>query len=108
MKKPSSVLALVLAGLLLYCIPVPPQAEANSTPSEILRLTGNSCGLFGFSTARVGDLNGDGYQDFAVSEPFNGRPRISIYWGGTIADSVADLHLRPGNPTDDALFGALI
>ena len=87
--------ALVLAGFLLSCIPALARATSNEPPVEILHLAGNDpCGLFGFSAGGVGDFNGDGYQDFAVSEPFGSG--VHVYWGGPNADSLADLHLRDG------------
>ncbi|XP_052246976.1 integrin alpha-6-like isoform X2 [Dreissena polymorpha] len=36
---------------------------------------------FGFSLAKAGDLNMDGYQDFAVGAPFEGRGAVYIYHG---------------------------
>ena len=87
--------ALVLAGFLLSCIPALARATSSEPPVEILHLAGNDpCGLFGFSAGGVGDFNGDGYQDFAVSEPFGSG--VHVYWGGPNADSLADLHLRDG------------
>jgi len=75
----------------------------------ILHLAGKyPCGLFGFSSSGIGDLNADGYQDFAVSEPVSGQAGIAVYWGGPNVDSIADLHLRPGDPSHDADFGALL
>ncbi|XP_067649409.1 integrin alpha-PS1-like isoform X1 [Haliotis asinina] len=36
---------------------------------------------FGFSLSKAGDLNGDGYQDFAVGAPYEGNGTVYIFHG---------------------------
>lgn len=38
-------------------------------------------GRFGFSLAKAGDLNGDGFQDFAVGAPYEGKGAVYIFHG---------------------------
>jgi hypothetical protein len=51
---------------------------------------------FGSRVCKLGDFNGDGYDDFAIAAPyFNGiydwSGKIYIYFGGIEADTIADL-----------------
>jgi len=64
-----------------------------------LVLTGQYNGNFGYAVARVGDLSGDGYDDFAVGEPSYSQSglndgRVYIYYGGPLLDDVADATLE--------------
>lgn len=50
---------------------------------------------FGSAVAGGGDLNGDGYDDFAISWPgydnISNEGRIYIYFGGEVVDTIPDL-----------------
>ena len=60
--------------------------------------TGNSwLGLF---VSDVGDINGDGVDDFAVGAPAAGKGRVWLYWGGPGLDATPDLVLE-GQATGD-------
>jgi hypothetical protein len=49
--------------------------------------------FYGWGVANVGDVNGDGHDDFAVSAAAasNGRGRVYLYFGGPEADTTADM-----------------
>lgn len=56
----------------------------------------NPGGQFGYSVAGIGDINGDGFADFAVGangDPTMGRGsgKVYVYFGSAHPDSVADL-----------------
>ncbi len=48
-------------------------------------------GGFGWKVSSAGDVNGDGYDDVIVGS--NGYPKVFIYFGGVILDSIADVVL---------------
>jgi hypothetical protein len=54
--------------------------------------------FFGFSGAGLGDINGDGHVDFAITDPQYTNPigygAIYIYYGGLALDSIPDLIIR--------------
>jgi hypothetical protein len=54
--------------------------------------------FFGFSGAGLGDINGDGHVDFAITDPQYTNPigygAIYIYCGGLALDSIPDLIIR--------------
>lgn len=55
---------------------------------------------FGFSVAALGDINGDGFGDFAVGAPtFDGLAtdtgRVLVYFGAATLDATVDLTLEP-------------
>jgi hypothetical protein len=64
----------------------------------------NDGDTFGVSVASVGDVNGDGYDDFMVGEPGDDTGgtdagRVSVFFGGNPLDGTADLTFlgdRPG------------
>jgi hypothetical protein len=64
-----------------------------------LTLTSPGAGsLFGISVAGVGDINHDGYADFAVGAPYFTAPatstgRVFVYYGGPTPDAVVDVTL---------------
>ncbi len=57
---------------------------------------------FGGSTGYVGDINGDGYNDIMVgtSNYSSNKGRLSIYYGGSSIDSIADVTLTGENNND--------
>jgi len=66
---------------------------------------------FGGSMAMVGDVNGDGWGDFAIGAPYNDEAgatagKVYIYFGGPAIDGIADLTLL-GEAAGDR-FGAAL
>ncbi|MBK6506408.1 MAG: FG-GAP repeat protein [Ignavibacteria bacterium] len=65
-------------------------------------------GGFGSSVTSAGDVNGDGYSDFAVGYWLNSTGSFSlngsvyVYFGGTLLDNVADV-IIPGIASNDRL-----
>ncbi len=69
--------------------------QTDAMSSSVLNGTFNAEG-FGFSVAKAGDLNGDGYDDIIVGAPYNnssGNPtgKAYIFFGGSVMDDIADL-----------------
>lgn len=65
---------------------------------------------FGYTIAGKGDLNGDGYADFAIAAPYSGSfqvGKVFIYFGGPQLDTIPDLVLTL-NPDDKTGFGRYI
>jgi len=62
---------------------------------------------FGYSLTYLGDVNGDGYDDFGVGAgAYNEvRGRVYIYFGGPAVDTVADVVLEGGHGGDHEGFG---
>ncbi|KAJ7984939.1 hypothetical protein DPEC_G00359950 [Dallia pectoralis] len=52
-----------------------------SSPSMVLK--GLTASGFGFAVAAVGDVNQDGFQDFAVGAPFHESGKVYIWMGNT-------------------------
>ncbi|MBZ0180199.1 MAG: FG-GAP-like repeat-containing protein [Melioribacteraceae bacterium] len=51
---------------------------------------------FGYTIAGNGDLNGDGYSDFAIANPYSGDFRtgkVYVYFGGSQLDTIPNLTL---------------
>src|SRR5215471_18670900 len=76
-------------------------ALASSISSQLLiEPTGQYIGdNFGCSTAWVGDVNGDGYDDFLIGAfrypDFQSAGVAFLYFGGPALDSLADLVISP-------------
>ncbi|XP_062298399.1 integrin alpha-3b [Scomber scombrus] len=49
------------------------------TPTTVLK--GPATSAFGFAVAAIGDINQDGFQDFAVGAPFQGTGKVYIWMG---------------------------
>src|SRR6185369_8676793 len=62
-----------------------------ATPSTVpdLTLSGAAGDLYGLAVSSAGDLNGDGYADFAIGAPGVGAGRVEVFYGGPT------LHQRP-------------
>ncbi len=70
-----------------------------ATPNATVDITlngENSNDYFGFTIARAGDLNNDGYDDLLVHAAMEqGSGRIHVYFGGPTMDSTPDLIINP-------------
>jgi hypothetical protein len=80
------------------------------TAAANLVLSGNLNEQFGFAVARVGDVNDDGWPDFAVGAPRysqsgTDRGRIYLFFGGPGLDATADVILECPDATDGPQFG---
>ncbi|KAK3520815.1 hypothetical protein QTP70_032382 [Hemibagrus guttatus] len=51
-------------------------------PKTDLRFTGPSDSGFGMAVSSIGDVNQDGFLDFAVGAPFHGSGRVCVWMGG--------------------------
>src|SRR5262245_41868788 len=96
-RRPSVLLiSLPLAIALLLA---PHAARATSITSGILidPAGENDGDTFGCSVARVGDVNGDGYDDVIVGANYyptlSGHGRAYLFFGGPLIDAMADLVL---------------
>lgn len=71
-------------------------------------------GRFGISLAKVGDLNMDGYNDIAISAPFEGNGAVYIFHGSSngLQSKPSQRLVPPGNelmdPTTQPMFGHAI
>ncbi|MCD6418248.1 FG-GAP repeat protein, partial [bacterium] len=66
---------------------------------------------FGYSSAGLGDINGDGYDDVAVGALYNDERgwrtgRVYIYFGGEVFDTIPDVVLTGLDSLDD--FGTCL
>lgn len=68
-----------------------------------LTLTGNAGDFYGFAISTAGDLNGDGYADFAIGAPGVGTGRAEIFFGGPTLHAAPDVTLR--GQADGERFG---
>ena len=50
--------------------------------------TANEGYSFGFSVSTAGDVNGDGYSDVLVGQPYNGTGKVFLYYGSSTGLSV--------------------
>jgi hypothetical protein len=75
-------------------------SEPDSLPDDSLIIMRGDKDRFTIS-ACVGDINGDGFADYAISPYLNSTPSyIIIYYGGTELDTVPDHHI--GSPFNDS------
>jgi hypothetical protein len=96
---------LCVPTVLMLCFVYPFSAKALEL--ELLGiLEGENDGdLFGDAVAGLGDINGDGYEDFAVGARWYGpyQGKVYVYFGGPELDTSADLTFE-GKETGDFLY----
>ena len=69
------------------------------SPSPSPDLLGDEWGAaFGFNVARAGDVNGDGYEDVIVGQPYGWPPRAKIFPGGYLGVSSTPIWTGTGAP----------
>lgn len=88
------------AGAVTHLVPLRGSAPTGGVPGE----------GFGVAVAAPGDLNGDGYADFAVGAAWSQAEsehvgHVYLYWGGPGFDAIPDLVLSDG---PGGLFGLRI
>ncbi|XP_061564634.1 integrin alpha-3b [Cololabis saira] len=67
-------------------------------------LKGPSASGFGFAVAAIGDVNQDGFQDFAVGAPFHDTGRVYIWMGSKKGISQEPSQVIEGRSVDKAKF----
>ncbi|KAM5335702.1 integrin alpha-7 isoform 8-T8 [Glossophaga mutica] len=70
-----------------------------------LRLSGSPDSMFGISLAVLGDLNQDGFPDFAVGAPFDGDGKVFIYHGSSLGVVVKPSQVLEGEAVSVKSFG---
>ncbi len=76
----------------------------SSTPNLVLTPAPDAQSLVfaGFSAAALGDINGNGFNDFAIGVHSLGRGEVQIYYGNATASfSTPDVILRPSQNTQN-------
>ncbi|XP_061665533.1 integrin alpha-3b [Syngnathoides biaculeatus] len=71
-------------------------------PTAVLR--GPAASAFGNAVAAVGDVNQDGFQDFAVGAPFHGTGKVYIWMGSNEGISEQPSQVIEGKSVDDGGF----
>ena len=101
-------LILCAAAVCLWAVP----SQVNGADPELellLVLDGETAGdQFGVVVSGLGDVNGDGYDDFLISAPYNASAgantgRTYIYLGGPVVDGTPDLIIS--GPVENAYLG---
>ncbi|KAM6897820.1 integrin alpha-3b [Xenentodon cancila] len=72
------------------------------TASMVLK--GPSASGFGFAVAAIGDVNQDGFQDFAVGAPFHNTGRVYIWMGSKKGISQEPSQVIEGRSVDEGKF----
>ncbi|KAK9977874.1 hypothetical protein ABG768_019661 [Culter alburnus] len=67
-------------------------------------LTGPKDSAFGMAVVAIGDVNQDGFQDFAVGAPYHNTGRVSIWMGSEIGISKAPSQVIEGKDIPGAGF----
>ena len=68
--------------------------QISSTADILISVPCNQCGIaFASPITGCGDINNDGYRDFAFGDPSNGPGQSLVYYGSPFADSLYDLAL---------------
>jgi hypothetical protein len=78
------------------------QNVSSDTTADVTATGANTGDTFATSVANAGDVNGDGYSDLIVgaSTYSSSTGRAYIYYGGTVADTTADVTLTGANTGD--------
>ncbi|XP_058022932.1 integrin alpha-7 isoform X4 [Ahaetulla prasina] len=70
-----------------------------------IRLNGTSDSLFGITVGAIGDLNQDGFQDFAVGAPLDGDGKVYIYHGSNLGIVTKPAQILTGESVGIKMFG---
>ncbi|XP_044305526.1 integrin alpha-7 isoform X2 [Varanus komodoensis] len=70
-----------------------------------VRLNGSYDSLFGITVGAVGDLNQDGFQDFAVGAPLDGDGKVYIYHGSNLGIITKPAQILTGESVGVKMFG---
>lgn len=66
--------------------------QISTTPDMVISVFCNQCGIYFADPITVcGDVNNDGYNDFALGDYSNGAGQSLLYFGGPDADSLYDM-----------------
>ncbi|XP_077406914.1 integrin alpha-3b isoform X2 [Vanacampus margaritifer] len=71
-------------------------------PSKVLK--GPASSAFGIAVAAIGDVNQDGFQDFAVGAPFHGTGKVYIWMGSKEGISEEPSQVIEGKSVDNGRF----
>ncbi|XP_063149612.1 integrin alpha-7 isoform X1 [Candoia aspera] len=70
-----------------------------------IRLNGSYDSLFGITVGAIGDLNQDGFQDFAVGAPLDGDGKVYIYHGSNLGIVTKPAQILTGESVGIKKFG---
>ncbi|XP_034959768.2 integrin alpha-7 isoform X1 [Zootoca vivipara] len=70
-----------------------------------IRLNGSYDSMFGITVGAVGDLNQDGFQDFAVGAPLDGDGKVYIYHGSNSGFVTKPAQILTGESVGVKMFG---
>ncbi|XP_007435492.1 integrin alpha-7 isoform X3 [Python bivittatus] len=70
-----------------------------------IRLNGSYDSLFGIVVGAIGDLNQDGFQDFAVGAPVDGDGKVYIYHGSNLGIVTKPAQILTGESVGIKMFG---
>ncbi|KAM6470463.1 integrin alpha-7 isoform 2-T2 [Liasis olivaceus] len=70
-----------------------------------IRLNGSYDSLFGIVVGAIGDLNQDGFQDFAVGAPLDGDGKVYIYHGSNLGIVTKPAQILTGESVGIKMFG---
>uniref|UniRef100_A0A6J0SV55 Integrin alpha-7 isoform X1 n=1 Tax=Pogona vitticeps TaxID=103695 RepID=A0A6J0SV55_9SAUR len=70
-----------------------------------IRLNGSYDSMFGITVGALGDLNQDGFQDFAVGAPLDGDGKVYIYHGSNLGLVIKPAQILTGESVGIKMFG---
>ncbi|KAJ7317939.1 hypothetical protein JRQ81_004101, partial [Phrynocephalus forsythii] len=70
-----------------------------------IRLNGTYDSMFGIAVGALGDLNQDGFQDFAVGAPLDGDGKVYIYHGSNLGLVIKPAQILTGESVGIKMFG---
>ncbi|XP_042304579.1 integrin alpha-7 isoform X2 [Sceloporus undulatus] len=70
-----------------------------------VRLNGSYDSMFGITVGALGDLNQDGFQDFAVGAPLDGDGKVYIYHGSNLGFVTKPAQILTGESVGIKMFG---